>query len=294
LAVRIQQEKASELNFGKRIERSASKVKTAFNPSGQLISFDEEKHKYVDSSKTIYNSVTTVIKKQFPEFDAERIAGFVAKKRGCLREDVLNEWEFKRNASSAFGDKIHSYAEFLLQKKEQWEKKDLIIESSDYRDKVDSYCQQLDILIPKLLDFYELLGAEKIIFSPEHKISGTIDLLMRNKRTGQLAIFDWKTNEEIRLKHKTNEKQTGFNFFFKIPDANFYHYQMQLSTYARILEIEKYYDPTEFELAIFHIRKSEIIPYKMEYMKEEADMIMNISKTMEENKNETTLHDNNE
>lgn len=251
--------------------------KTAEHPSGLTISFDDNLHRYTDDNGKTYYSVTKIIHSQFPKFDAERIAGFVARKRGCTREEVLNEWETKRRASTEFGDKIHSYAENLLLEQEwNYNKYDKNIPL--YADKEDAYMKQLDFLIPKLKSFYELLGTEYVVFSPEFGLSGTIDLLMRNKRTGALCVFDWKTNEEIRDRNKHKNEQSGLNGFSHIPDANFHHYSIQLSTYLKMVHDEKYFDFDDFELALFHIRESEIIPYKVPYMEKEAQIILNLAK----------------
>lgn len=255
-------------------------MKTAKHPSGLTISLDDE-HRYVDVNGQVYNGVTKVIHSLFQPFDAERIAGFVARKRGCLREEVLQEWETKRKASAEFGDKIHSYAECLL-KKEKFDD-DFDKNISAYQEKEKPYMKQVKKIIPKLLKCYDLIDAEKIIFSPDNRLSGTIDMLMRNKRTGGLAIFDWKTNEEIRNKNKHNVNQTGLFKLNHIPDCNFFHYAIQLNSYRMILIKEGYYNDTDFELAIFHVRDSEIVPYKLPLLEKEALYIMETARKMKEN-----------
>lgn len=257
-----------------------------------MINFDDEKHRYIDDSGRIYNGVTKVIHGLFPEFDAERIAGFVARKRGCLREEVLQEWETKRKASTDFGDKMHHYAECLLTGEKFVD--DFGTNIDIYKEKEAGCMKQLEELIPKLLKCYELIGAEKIIFSPDNKLSGTVDMLMRNKRTGGLAIFDWKTNEEIRSSNKHKITQSGLFGLSHILDSNFWHYTLQLCTYRMILKQEKYYPDEDYELAIFHIRESGITPYKLPLMEKEAAYIMETSKNMKEESDETTLHDNDE
>lgn len=263
-------------------------MKTSVHPSGLVINFDEDKHRYVDDNGQVYTGVTKVIHSLFPQFDAERIAGFVARKRGCLREEVLAEWEEKRNASTDFGDKIHSYAESLLTKQKFIDESDDNIKS--YKEKEIPYMKQVKKIIPKLLKHYELIGAEKIVFSPSYAVSGTIDILMRNKRTKQLSIFDWKTNEEIRDKNKHHPSQTGLYFLNHIPDSNFYHYALQANVYRMLLITEKYYPETDYELAIFHIREDSIVPYKLPLLENEAEQLLKKAKELK--KHEDTLHDN--
>lgn len=265
-------------------------MKTAKHPNGLVMNFNEEKHSYVDETGQVYNGVTKIIHSLFPKFDAERIAGFVARKRGCPRQEVLDEWESKRKASSEFGDKIHAYAESLLTK--QKFEDDYDRNTDAYHDKEAPYMKQVKKLVPKLLKFYDLLGAEKIIFSPENKLSGTIDILMRNKRTGQLALFDWKTNEEIRPSNKHKPTQSGLYGLSHILDSNFWHYVIQLNTYRMMLVKEGYYPDTDYELAIFHVRENEIIPYRLPLLEKEALYIMESSKNLKEEKDEDSFSDN--
>ena len=264
-------------------------MKTAKHPSGLVMNFNDEKHSYVDEKGQVYNGVTKIIHSLFPKFDAERIAGFVARKRGCLREEVLEEWETKRRASSEFGDKIHAYAESLLTEQKFEDDYDRNVDA--YHEKEKPYMKQVKKLVPKLLKFYDLLGAEKIIFSPDNKLSGTIDILMRNKRTGGLALFDWKTNEEIRNQNKHKASQSGLYGLTHIPDANYWHYSLQLNAYRMMLIKEGYYKDTDFELAIFHVRESDIVPYKLPLLEKEALYLMESSKNLKEEKREDLLLD---
>jgi hypothetical protein len=265
-------------------------MKTAKHPSGLIMTFNDEKHRYVDESGQVYNSVTKVIHELFPKFEAEKIAGFVARKRGCLREEVLAEWETKRKASSDFGSKIHSYAESLLTGEKFKNEYERNIDS--YHEKEKSYMKQVEKIVPNLLKSYDLIGSEHIIFSPENRLSGTVDILMRNKRTGQLAIFDWKTNEEIRNQNKHKATQSGMYGLSHILDANFNHYALQLNTYRMILIKEGYYSETDYELAIFHIRETEVVPYRLPLMEKEALYLTDMSKDLKEEDNEGSLFDN--
>jgi hypothetical protein len=259
-------------------------LKQAKHPSGVVISFDDASHRYVDNNGQKYFSVTNIVHSLFPHFDAERISGFVAKKRDCTRQEVLNEWDDKRISSTIFGSKIHFYAECLLNDMEWKDNNDGIknlhsdISYLPYLEKEEKYKRQLDLLIPQLLQYYELIATEIIIFSPDNQVAGTIDLLMRNKRTGALCIFDWKTNEYIRAKNKSKESQTGLYQLSHILDSNFWHYTLQLSTYKRIIEREKYFPDSNFELAIFHIQEEKIVPYKLSLFNNEADYILSLPK----------------
>lgn len=77
---------------------------------------------------------------------------------------------------------------------------------------------------------------ELVVHSKKYRIAGQSDKVI--KRGVKVVVRDYKTNEEL--------KKTAFNNatmkypFDSLPDSNFYHYCVQLSTYAWLLEQEGY------------------------------------------------------
>ena len=57
---------------------------------------------------------------------------------------------------------------------------------------VDKFLIQLD-------KDYELVETEKIIFRKPLLLAGTVDLIMKNRKTNKLCIFDHKTNKQIAM-----------------------------------------------------------------------------------------------
>ena len=51
----------------------------------------------------------------------------------------------------------------------------------------------------------DIVGVEKIVFSPYLKIAGTIDLLAKSKKDGSYVIVDHKTNKSIDIEDKWNK-----------------------------------------------------------------------------------------
>ena len=217
------------------------------HPSGITIGLDEETHIYSDSEgNSDYVSSTVLVHKFFPEFEEEKIAGFVAKKRGCYIQDVLDEWAENRDESCRFGTLIHRYAECRLM--------DIPVDVKIESEKEVLYCKYIDDFIPQLQERYSLIGCEEKIFSPDLKISGTIDLLMKDEKNNKICIFDWKTSKEI--KEYGYRGETGLDFFDDVPHCNFYHYAIQLSIYKNILLREKYYENVDFILGLFWINET--------------------------------------
>lgn len=70
------------------------------------------------------------------------------------------------------------------------------------------------------------------------KIAGQIDLLIKDGN--DIYIIDYKTNKEIKQKSffdsSTKKGQTMYYPLNNLPDCNYYHYTMQLSTYAWMVQ----------------------------------------------------------
>lgn len=84
----------------------------------------------------------------------------------------------------------------------------------------------------------DILGVEKIVFSPSLRIAGTIDLLARSRKDGTYILGDHKTNKSIDREDKWN------NFAFKpiehLHNINFNVYSLQLNLYQYLLKHEGY------------------------------------------------------
>lgn len=223
--------------------------KTSTNPSGQTITFNERWHKYksqMPDGKTIeYKSVTTLIHDFSQPFDAPAQAARVAERDGVKVEDVLKEWEDKRNYASDFGTRIHETCEDILlgnkRRNTMW---------SDDERPVAEHAYEV---ASRIKGNMKVLDVEKIVFDVEDEIAGTIDLFAEDKK-GQIWIMDWKTNASI----------DKFNKFRKVmlppvnnlSDCNFNHYSLQLSMYEHILKKVGYIDGGKtVKRALIHLTK---------------------------------------
>ena len=197
-------------------------LKTASNEPLTL-SFDEPTHAYTDNENKTYTPVTSFVGSFFEPFDVNNTAARIAKRDNRLELDVLNEWNNKRDAASALGDRVHAYAEAIIagqpipQPYNPIEKRAFSI---------------VDQAVQSLSTQYEFYPPEQMIFDPLFRIAGQMDLPARNKQTNALAILDWKTCESI-----TNDSYNkhGLHPIEYILDSKQVHYQLQLSTYGWIL-----------------------------------------------------------
>jgi ATP-dependent exoDNAse (exonuclease V) beta subunit len=204
-------------------------VKQAKHPSGEVITFTEEDHKYVDTKARTYVSATTFIHSLFTEFDTEGISARYAAKHGKNQDDVKREWEANKVQAAEYGTRVHAFAEAKLAGL-------ALPEPTDGRDK-KAFNAVAEYIDAELKDNFTIIEQEMIIFSPELCLAGTVDLLAKDKR-GQLWVLDWKTNKEIKY---NNRFQSGKNALKHLEDCNFNHYSLQLNLYRRLLHQEGYF-----------------------------------------------------
>lgn len=222
--------------------------------------FVEETHTYT-LGEQVLTSVTKFVKKFFPEFDAEKISGFSAKKRRnngelnrsgepITQDDVLAEWKLKGDIASNAGTLTHlEIEEYLLGNK-------------------DDVC--MPVFTPKAQQgvkwFYKSpytkgnVVPEERVYDEELGLAGTIDLAIYNGN--EVSLIDWKTNKAITKKGYGKSKDLN------MPNANYYHYNLQLSTYAYILERKGFIIK---DLILAHLHEDSVTVYEMEYLKEKVE-----------------------
>ena len=234
-----------------------------------LIAFNDAEHRYwnVNDPSISYTSVTTLIGKYEPEFDKSFVSQYKAlerlvtsdvwkKEKGGIwkshripdeflevhniskeelnkvQQEILDEWEKINKDSCERGTKIHSQLENSFYNAGS----NITLKKFGIGGKFE--CKrnynELDLdygVYPEYLIYYD---NPKI----DLHIAGQIDLLVKN--SNEITIIDHKTNKKIDLKgfynssSRTTEK-------LKYPltsldNCNFNVYQLQLSTYAWMLQ----------------------------------------------------------
>lgn len=255
---------------------------TVKNPRGRKITFNEEDHKYFDEKGNQYHSTTKVIHSLFPEFKQDMMAYVCGRKRlmkekgYATKEDVpvpecmemkkviLAEWEDNRVESCDRGTQVHRYAECKLL--------GIPFDMEFTAPKAEKMAKVLDPFIEQLLTQYELVETEKIIFCPRILLAGTVDLIMQNKETKKLCIFDWKTNKAISQKDSYGQK--GLLFLEHIEHSNYWHYVIQLNIYRWMLHNEKYGVFDNPEMALFHINTRGVKGYEIPRVDWEVEKIV--------------------
>lgn len=191
------------------------------------LQFDSEKHIYtVDGVE--YPSVSGLIKDFHMPFDRHGKSLSVAMRRGITQEQVLAEWDLKRDNACEFGTRVHDFGEnYVIDGFEHEEKEDNL---SGHHKAVLKFWQELpDFIIP--------ISLELRMYHPLFKYAGTTDIVLLDTRDNTLIIADYKTNEDL---YKNFKKERMINGFEHLLSNNYNKYQLQLSFYQILLELTGY------------------------------------------------------
>jgi len=188
--------------------------------------------------------VTKFVGEFFPEFEAHKIAQRMGKRKKVDPNSLLEEWNKKKVEAQKDGTAVHKYAE---QRINNWQRKLLKPTSK----KLEGLFRSVDKAIKLLLEHFELIGTEIIVFSPSFGIAGIVDLIMKGKESNIFLILDWKQSKEIK---KMNQFQQAFEPINHLDDCNYNKYALQLNCYKTIIKREKYYpEASNFQLGIIHL-----------------------------------------
>ena len=271
------------------------------------IAFEEKAHRYwdvTDPSKK-FTSVTTIIEKFGQPFDKEFWSAYKAlekllsadawkiEKPSLLKskkfdksllelhdisendfnreqQAILDSWDEENRKSCERGTKIHADFENSFYKK----KKNIDISKFQIGGKFECRKDYTD------LDLENAVYPEYLIYrvSPDGKlcIAGQIDLLV--KKGNNIIVGDYKTNKEIKMKSFFDSK-TKSSVKMKFPlnnldDTNYWHYCLQLSTYAWMLQ-KLNPDFVIEDLVMIHIdHKDKMTIYHLPYLKNEVEKML--------------------
>ena len=267
------------------------------------IAFIEETHKYFDVTNpdAVFTSVTTMIHNYTQPFDKDFWSAYkaveklipkdnwVIEKKSLLntkkfdkvllemyeineedfnkeRQAILDAWDEENRKSCERGTKIHADFENSFYNK----KKDIDISKFEIGGKF--VCEKGRTELDLENGIYPEYLISRVSEDGKLRIAGQIDLLV--KKGNKICIADFKTNKKIETKSFFNQKtkqSTKMKFpLNNLDDVNYWHYCLQLSTYAWMLQK---YNP-EFiidDLVMIHIDHSDNMTiYHLPYLKDEV------------------------
>ena len=236
--------------------------------------FFEEDHHYEYKGQRVGISVTTFYPQYENEFDSQAVAEKVAIRDNKPVQEVLDEWEYKKNFACEKGTTTHEYIQSLFSGNEY--KKLTFDYSKEYLDAVDKCQRQADNFYKEYKDRLEHIADEYTIGSEEYDIASNIDHLFCNKLTGGLILVDYKTNKELTGYNKQAYKKPMKIPLQNINDDKIHHYYIQLSIYKYL--VEKYTNLKIEEMFIVwfseNIENYEIIP--VQYLEKEVKNILEL------------------
>jgi ATP-dependent exoDNAse (exonuclease V) beta subunit len=203
------------------------------------ISFEPISHIYTVCDEK-YTSVTTLIHKYFPKFNPDKIIDKMMKSSnwkdskyfGMSKPEIKQIWEQNGTQSATKGTDLHDIIEkYYLNNKEHTTLTD---------DKCFSQFLQFDN--ESGLNVYR---TEWRIFSDDHKVAGSIDIIFEGTKPGSVKLYDWKRCSNLK---KDNIYEKGYFPIDHIPNCNYEHYTLQLNIYKYILE--NYYGIKVEEMAL--------------------------------------------
>lgn len=232
------------------------------------VAFENESHTYwnVDNNNT-YISVTTLIHRYTQEFDKEFWSAYKALEKlipktswSIEKKSLLNTKKFNKEILSLYNipevefnkvqqDILDAWEEEKVKSCERGTKIHADIENSFYSNPKNISLQKFGVggKFECKKDYSDLdleygVYPEYLIYNESEdnilRIAGQVDLIIKNGN--EIVIVDHKTNKEISKTSGFNT-QTKSNEKMKYPlnnlmDCNFYHYTLQLSTYAWMLQ----------------------------------------------------------
>lgn len=272
------------------------------------IAFNDENHLYFDVThpEDKYISVTTLIHGYAQPFDKEFWSAYKSlekllskeiwniEKKSLLntkkfdksilelhnisendfnatQQDILDQWDEENRKSCERGTKIHAELENSFYNSP----KDITLQKYGIGGKFECKKDYSDLDIengvyPEYLIYY--VSDDGIL-----KLAGQVDLIV--KSGNEIVIIDHKTNKELKLKGgfdtKTRSSVKMLYPLVTLDDCNFNHYQLQLSTYAYMLQKLNPNFVIKDLILNHYDHKGNNTLYHCNYLKEDVERMLN-------------------
>lgn len=256
------------------------------------IHFEEASHTYTidpdkDDTNHIYTSVTTWIHTLFPTFNADKIISNMRRSKnwskskyyGMSDEEIKMSWELNRDQAASNGTLMHAIIEEFYTRPvyTQVYLLEAITTMKDVPKEIEYFCTYEKDRIDKVIfKNYNLrpYRTEWTVFDESLLIAGSIDMIYESIDTGNFVIVDWKRCKKIK---KSNAwEYATVEPLAHIPNANFWHYTIQLNLYRYI--IQKCYNRLVDELWIVCLHpensNNSYIRYKVPILQDEIDNLV--------------------
>jgi ATP-dependent exoDNAse (exonuclease V) beta subunit len=224
------------------------------NSKDKDISFIEEGHVYNVNGK-VFISVTTVIHKFFPHFNADKVIYNMMRnpkfKTGPYAKmtptQIKDKWEHDREEAANLGTLMHNDIELFINGETPKNP-----DSVEFKYFMEFYHEVIE-------GNYKPYRTEWMIYS-SNGIAGSIDCVLINEYN-ELILLDWKRSKEIKM---SNPYEKGIGPFKNLDNCNYNHYTLQLNIYRHILETE--YNQTVIAMfnVVLHPNNDSYILYQID------------------------------
>ena len=244
-----------ELSFTNRHPRDASIV------------FDEPTHVYtVNGTSKGYISCTKFLHEFFPHFDADAIIKKMmsspkwpqSKYFGKTAAEIKKGWDDNGAAASGAGTAMHLAIEQFLHGHPELIQPE-VLTTPEWAYFNNFWSDVSGDLVP--------YRSEWEVWSEEHKLAGSIDMIFYRKSDDSYVIYDWKRSKEIK---KENSFGTGYGPVSHLPDANYWHYTLQLNVYRWFLETFYGLRINDMYIVIFHPDNTNYKRFRLNRLDEEV------------------------
>jgi len=183
------------------------------------VRYDKDKHLYVAGDLELGESVSKVVNRYIPYTDFDAIAESMDKKYDLPEGTTKKLWDLKAKASIAKGNLLHFFASIYPFRPNLRAKSDL---EKHFKKFADSF---YTMHVP--------IATELHVYHKDKLIHGKIDNLSKNIATGNYALFDLKTNEDLFKNFDGMRMKAPFDVFL---NNNFGKYAIQLNLYKSMIE----------------------------------------------------------
>ena len=162
----------------------SNEKKSIINYNGLKVEFSEAGHVYkvFDKDQQLkYKpiSVTTLIHKYQKPFDLEGMSALCAQREGVTQQEIKDRWAKINKTACRHGTKMHSVAERIFNGE--------FVDDSTFTPEQQVVFKQIEAVVHKMQERPYDFESEKIIFDPSINVAGTVDLIGRNRDTGEMS-----------------------------------------------------------------------------------------------------------
>ena len=192
------------------------------------ITFDAKSHTYTYLGRHLM-PVTSALKWVVPEFDTETAVASKMVETGKTRQEILAEWDHKRDTGLERGTRTHAYIEAVIEQNGV----DVLSAVNDKSHEMLEFDKAWERMQSVLKA--ELFKKEWTIGDAQLGIAGRCDAIFDIVSGGKKKkiLVDWKTGKYMLRKYAKEPMLPPFNEY---PNCEEVKYSLQLSLYRLIIE----------------------------------------------------------